>query len=36
MISELEQGAELAKVGMINVFRSLPIYPGDFELVGFK
>lgn len=36
MIAELGQGAELGKVDIKNAFRLLPIYPGDFELLGFK
>lgn len=36
IIAELGQGAELGKVDIKNAFRLLPIYPWDFELLGFK
>lgn len=36
MIAMLGPSAELGKVDIKNAFRLLPIYPGDFDLLGFK
>ncbi|KAK6171805.1 hypothetical protein SNE40_018232 [Patella caerulea] len=36
MISEVGKGALLAKIYIKSAFRLLPIYPGDFDLLGFK
>lgn len=36
MISELGRGALLAKMDIKSAFRLLPVYPGDFDLLGFK
>lgn len=36
MIQKLGQGALLAKSDLKSAFRLLPIYPGDFDLLGIK
>lgn len=36
MINQLGPGAELGKVDIKSAFRLLPIYPGDFDLLGFR
>lgn len=36
MIAMLGPSAEIGKVDIKNVFRLLPIHPGDFELLGLK
>lgn len=36
MIQELGRGALLGKTDIKSAFRLLPVYPGDFDLLGFK
>lgn len=36
MITRIGPGAELGKVDIKSAFRLLPVYPGDFELLGFR
>ena len=36
MIQTLGQNAILAKTDLKSAFRLLPIYPGDFDLLGIK
>ncbi|XP_033733376.1 uncharacterized protein LOC117322521 isoform X1 [Pecten maximus] len=36
MISKLGQGALLGKADIKSAFRLIPIYPGDFDLLGFQ
>ncbi|VDI42631.1 Hypothetical predicted protein [Mytilus galloprovincialis] len=36
MVKKLGIGAKLAKMDIKSAFRLLPVYPGDFDLLGFK
>jgi hypothetical protein len=36
MVQRLGKNAELEKMDLKSVFRLLPVYPGDFDLLGFK
>jgi hypothetical protein len=36
MVQRLGKNVELGKMDLKSAFRLLPVYPGDFDLLGFK
>jgi hypothetical protein len=36
MVQRVGKNVELGKMDLKSAFRLLPVYPGDFDLLGFK